>query len=223
MTPISNLEKIADDIEADHFCFQSLAARLKSCNELIVSSHAYEHPYGFTVFNISALGDDVLVRLHVWPENRETIEDYIIHDHIYDITSVILCGSLTQTIFDRISDANPTHDLFIGTYGQDSSTISRSQFSARLTANNVECFTQQDRYSLAAGRLHSVQVPCELTATILVTRRSNSRSEPSIFGPRTGSDQITFYRRPVSQDEKRSLIKRVFDQISSQPAEWRHG
>lgn len=213
MTLTSDLYRLLDLAESERLDFPSLVASIGAAENDIVSCEAYAHPYGFSVFNLLQFGEGGLLRLHIWPRVQadQGVEDYLIHDHIYALTSVILCGSLAQTLFARSSNGNSTHAIFLGTYSQDSSTITRTEESARLIDLGTERFGPGDRYSLPAEKLHLVKVAQRTAATLVVTRRSASLTNPRIYGPQHGVDRITFVRERLGSETKKKLVTEMLN------------
>lgn len=133
------------------------------------------NPGGFMVFplGIHELGS---VRLHVYPAGlRETSQGPNIHNHAWHLSSRVLAGNYTDTIYDledREDDPGSGHELF-GLYntsrkpGGLDSLVGTGRIVEAVSAKERE-FSAGQIHNIDAGVYHLTTIPDDMLAATLV-------------------------------------------------------
>lgn len=202
-----NMESLLDLVESESIDFDAVLRLFEHLSSDMAQCEAYAHPYGFSVFNLFDDGSGGVLRLHVWSNDRRAIaeSEFDIHDHVYSLSSVIICGSISQTTYS-IGKGEPNSTYYIGSYGENSSTISPTNDTVHVVATSVQTFLAGHRYQLPSGQLHSVVPSQDTSATLVATRRSIERLAPMILGPIGRKEARTFERERLSLERKTMLL-----------------
>jgi hypothetical protein len=202
---------LADLLEAGTVPPGQLRGILASMRTELSSLRGYKHPYGFSVLQSERDSLARVVRIHRWNPGAREDTAYDVHDHIYDLKSHILSGSVAQTQYDLL-EGPPTHRLYFATYSNDASVIIASKSQMRAVARPEETFQCGETYSLPAGALHRVQVdPTAATSTLVLAKYRPGLTQPTILGPLNGEERIETCRIPLNEDERAALIEKIIE------------
>src|SRR6516165_3449976 len=100
----------------------------------LLSTYARRHPLGF-VLTYDPLFEDRSLRYHLWPvgwtipAGQKTGE---IHDHRYELNSIVVSGSLRQFTYDPTACVDGTHRVFEVKYGAEESALRDAGWFATL-------------------------------------------------------------------------------------------
>jgi len=124
------------------------------------------HPNGFVKLTLGSSRDErVALRLHIWPPG---VEDSSIHTHRWSFTSLIVCGTLEESIFSPEPGATYT----LTECQSDPSGQIRSQAIAPVGLKFVRTAVRiaSDHYTCPPDRFHSVRNPTSSYAYTLFVR-----------------------------------------------------
>lgn len=178
---------------------RSLCQRLLTYDQMrAVGRKPRLHPNGFIQFDLVADGS---CRFHVWPDEPIPAQktSHIIHDHVFDMESVVVVGQLTNILYRFIPSMSPHYILHQGRKTVNEETVLEP---TDLRGNLEEISRQQiglgRAYSLALGVFHA-SLADTLTATIMLKTRS-TKEKPYIAVP-AGISPDNDYRRDSTNEE----------------------
>lgn len=169
------------------------------------------HPTGFIVVRV--LTDERgALRLHLWPTTpREQGQPcWPVHDHIWDLRSHVLCGTVHSHGYDVADDAEGDRTLYAVEYGADDrSRMHRGGQRVRLSARAPERVEAGQRYEVEAGSFHASRVPMGAMAATLVATTLTERVHPRVVGPRRGPTVVPVVRPQVEPALMHDLLGQV--------------
>lgn len=167
------------------------------------------HPLGFIMCKLLER-EGTSIRLHIWPPDGGRAQEprWMIHDHIFDLSSWVLKG----TVFNREyeADANGNEfSLYEASYVENKSVLTRRQERIGLTPISAYEIHSGGCYTISAGILHESElVGNEVGVTVLLTEESKERT-PLVVGSLDGKDKYEYSRELVSKEELRSLLEAI--------------
>lgn len=191
---IQSLEKIEYLLEQQNITLPDLL-RLRS--QLNVPFRL--HPLGFFACTLLTEGTRKL-RLHYWPVAGATQQspECQIHDHLFEFRSWVLTGAV-ENIEYIISSEGRELAVYQTEYSGNQSTLSKMDFTLKLTEQKRKLYQAGSSYSMPAGVLHeTVRLGSEPAFTVLVTN-DVSTSAPVVLGPINGQQQY-IYERDIVQE-----------------------
>ncbi|HEL4244407.1 hypothetical protein I5U23_09855 [Stenotrophomonas maltophilia] len=198
----------------------TLADALEALKEALSASHQLTpnwHALGFIHCKLFESEAGTL-RLHIWPPNeRSPLEQKSkIHDHIFDLKSLVLCGQITNVLHtesDRIETPSKAFELHYVEYNRQGSRLiasGKEVFAAEKIRSEIK---KGNTYQIQKGMLHDSQVSIdELTATIVATY-GHVQERPRMLGtpgetPPKKRELVAF---PTIDWE--NLIQKVIDEL----------
>ncbi|MEL0651529.1 hypothetical protein V6246_08855 [Algibacter sp. TI.3.09] len=172
---------------------------INKINEIVL----LKHPLGFYYSELYKYSDDAKIRIHIWPDNRESIQDKLnIHNHYYNITSYVYMGNIKNILFNSFNEEPYTHALYEGTYEEKNTRIlNRTDSKFNLNIISEEVIEQGNIYEIKKSEIHIGKVEKQtFTITLIFTENPNN-SNPKIYGCIDGPDKITFKPQKVTEDE----------------------
>jgi len=157
----------------------------------------FVHPLGFLYFELFRQ-QSLTVRLHIWPGRtlRQTIHVTPIHSHDWKLQSLVLCGTITNTVHClRGSSIDPTHRVYRVFHNENIDYLVPTSQVGTVVEGSVTRLFQSDAYVVSAGELHSTEVDeATISATLLLATHSPKLSAPEVLGPLSGRPYT--HRRP---------------------------
>jgi hypothetical protein len=169
----------------------------------LIERHARKHPLGFVMISES-VGDGVDLRYHVWPENwppADGQEGADLHDHIYDLSSIVVAGSIRQETLEAVPDPQGDYQVFEVQYSAAGSAQHYTGRSVRLDSIFDDIFSVGMAYRLSASTVHRVEVLERPAATLVLTTRCAGSTAPLVFVPTGQPAPSNFDRGRLSTDE----------------------
>lgn len=122
-----------------------------------VAENSYRHALGFTKLVLAGVSSKWQLRLHIWNNAARHEED--LHNHRFDFSSLVLCGSLTNDtyevgrspsgpLFGYVEDAVPSEQLWRFTY-------QGRYWARRLSTRRIP---SESTYSMEGDSVHRVLV-----------------------------------------------------------------
>jgi hypothetical protein len=164
------------------------------------------HPSGFIQLDLSR---DASMRLHVWPDEMRSEGEIPcqttktpIHDHKFDMESMVICGSLKQTIYNADLDGFPTHEIYIADYGLKPASVNTilrpTGVRVAVGTRDTEWIEEGRTYYQSYRTFHSSD-NYGLTATLMM--KADIYQEPARVLCRIGeTPDNDFDRLEVDQD-----------------------
>lgn len=154
------------------------------------------HPNGFVQFDI----EPGVLRLNIWPD--QGIEGHPgrvhpIHNHSFDLHSVILVGALTNVTYDLRQEAwiKPTHELHVARHIDQHNTVLQPVRggAGALKVLKMDTYHPGQDYSLPRAYLHD-SLPHGLTMTLMWTENPDPMYAPKVAVP-VGVQPMNNYKR----------------------------
>jgi hypothetical protein len=148
-------------------------------------------------------------RLQIWDQRVAVWGDWTIHDHPWDFTSRIICGTLFNQRFEKSTELDPlpiwhqdpSERLYKGTLlvpGPEGGNTGEP-FDIWLTPQPTEVYSSGDEYSQKYWELHKTRYD---QGTITMIERDRVKESDTALACYSESVGQTFYRpRPATPDE----------------------
>lgn len=175
------------------------------------------HPNGFIQLNV--LPD---LRINVWPERLPLGHPgrvHPIHDHSFDLFSVIMVGKLTNITYELRQErwASPTHMLWQARKIDDINTQLVPIHSAKgdIRVLKMETFTPGQEYALTRNILHD-SLPHGLTMTLMWASDPDPVYAPKVAVPLAVKPMNDFRRDAFPEDMLWDTIERALVKYADQ-------
>lgn len=172
------------------------------------------HPLGFIV--LKPHGNHEQLRLHIWPsgERHHANPCWPIHDHVWDMQSFVLCGSLTNHVVAPIFDLEGSHQIYrVRYFDACTSALEAEGAAVSLRELDEKVIHASEFYSVPRDVFHRTTVDAQtLTATLVTT--SNSRGQPRVVGSASAPDRVEFERELCDDQYVRERLDQVLGLIA---------
>jgi len=169
------------------------------------------HPTGFIVLELLR-DDEGALRLHLWPEGerKRGRPCWPVHDHIWDLRSRVLCGSVSSHDYEVHDDVEGSSMLYAVEYAAGSSScMRRSERRVSARARVPRRMEAGQRYSVTAGVFHASRVEPGGFAATLVATEIGSRARPWVLGPVDGPKVVPVERPRADPQSVQAMVERV--------------
>ncbi|HEY9092021.1 hypothetical protein [Parasphingorhabdus sp.] len=191
---------------------QEVKSLFIALRETIRGTPAYAHPNGFLVYDIYK-ESNVDLRLHVWEGSVVAQPFHEIHDHVYDVRSVILTGCLLQKTWDERSSRYGSFKEYSVTYRDGTSSLEPTGRKIEASVAAQEHLRAPLRYELDAGRLHSVEPLVFPSATLFLRDLHEGAGNPRVLGTADAIACPPAERQQVEEAVTLSGLEAVFSSI----------
>lgn len=167
------------------------------------------HPLGFVhskLCHIPNIGD---LRLHVWLEdNRKTqFPPMPIHDHIFQVNSFVLAGSVTNHVYEIGSDSGSLYRIYEAEYAHGGSHLKPTEELLTCDLESSITYNKGDFYQVERDIFHETTVENEsFAATLVIATEKDQTEQPKILGPTNGNDY--FYKREQCNEPILKLLSK---------------
>lgn len=144
-----------------------------------ILTHPEGHPWtlmGFGMLRTDLMGREY--RLHVWDHRYQTIDVAMVHDHPWDLESLVLSGQLTNITYTRCNSPKSHWQVEIQP-GPEAAQVSPPH-QVSLAVDDRAIYHQGDRYTSDKADLHETRY---VTGTVTLVRRTN-RTTDALTGDR---------------------------------------
>jgi hypothetical protein len=145
----------------------------------LLDSSTRLHPLGF-FYAIEELDENVTLRYHLWPKDWSVPRDQVggeIHDHIFELNSIILAGTLRHQTFDFLPSGQGEHEIVRVAYTQDGSQLARSGERGELKVVSDETYHPGTVYRVPAGTIHRADASETPAATLVLAVKNNNNND----------------------------------------------
>ena len=160
-----------------------------------------KHPLGFIYIELGHF-ESTIYRFHIWPKNiRYTqIPNWPIHNHIYNLQSIVLSGKLKQIEYEIIIDNEGDNKLFSVDYNSQGTIKKDLKKRIKLIRRNITNLIQYNSYSFQKDLYHSIHVPKNmLSATFVKTSNIDNLKKPIVVSSEMNSNQnIIYLKDPIN-------------------------
>jgi hypothetical protein len=169
---------------------------LSNLNEIIaelqINCNSYEatwHALGFIHCKLGSFPKGTL-RLHIWPTNERHSQEQVdkVHDHIFSLTSFVICGEITnETFVDKSVLKKAAEKLcYEVKYLLSGANLCATGNYYRETVECVQTIGKGGNYNVLAGVLHQSSVRNGVLVATLVATFEHNDSNPRMLGPING-------------------------------------
>lgn len=195
----------------EHFRRIATAPPAERLNALLFSPLANlpikKHPLGFFAVRF-ADGRGAALRLHLWTGSKTLPQDeYQIHDHIFELRSIVLLGALRHETFTGTTDTAGPHQRYAVRYRDGASELVATGERLTLHPAAAETLSTGDEYRLSAGIFHRVIAERDPTVSLAYTR--DRLEQATTVGPASGPNSIHSSREPISFDQNALTLAAV--------------
>jgi len=190
---------------------------IRELKNLASSQQVRIHPLGFFVAT-KRIDTQSALRFHVWPNGFDTSQSQAggeIHDHIFELNSLVVAGALQQKRFTCRYDASGTHDVLEVGYTKDGSNLCASGSKAILNLEKEEQFNAGTIYKLPIGSIHHAAAVTHPTASLVLTTRDLSKTTPIVFVPIGGPMPSDSFARSTLNNIEEELLGKAIADIAS--------
>lgn len=169
------------------------------------------HPLGFYSISLGNINDTCAVRLHLWTKDAKIQNEHLlIHNHIFNLKSFVICGSLTNKTYN-ISKANDNSEgtLYSVKYTENGSSLTRVDSGYIIEQSSKTKITAGEYYCVDSSEFHeTINSENSFAATILITERVKEIA-PIVYGKYNMGEFLEFDRVFISELE----INHALDQL----------
>ena len=143
--------------------------------------------------------------MHIWPsqERHSQEQQHKIHDHIFSLTSYVICGSIKNEIYriQNVPKKLATSQCYNVKYKENSAElIATGKYYNEIKFSETVVGTGE-HYTVLSGDLHQSAVPKSSFVVTLVATYDHNFSAPRLLGPIDGS--LSFTREQVNYDKQK--------------------
>jgi hypothetical protein len=150
-------------------------------------------------------------RLHLWPLRGNPQKPFFeMHNHIFDLSSLVIAGKLENTTYAIDGDSQATHSIYEVRYTASGSTLARTQCPVRCRLDSRATKKAGQTYGIKRGTFHSTRRLGGNAAISFVTMSNTVSTPPLVLGQLRGDQRYEYVRRPVTKKE----LATVLDEIS---------
>lgn len=163
----------------------SKSKAIKVIDYMVQSSESLEafwHPLGFIHIKLFKRGSENF-RLHIWPQKQrsKTSTNYPIHNHIYDIESIVLSGRIGCQNYEVRQSKTSNSSLCDVLYFKDKSVLKSTKKKIKVIEKNLSWTNADNSYCINKGEFHQSVVPeGEFSATLLRNYNYSADSNPKV-------------------------------------------
>ena len=172
------------------------------------------HPLGFYVFNLGKTEDGVIIRLHIWDRTLQKQNSELeIHNHIFNMTSLILVGSLINENYEIKEVDRGRGFLYEVNYVENNSVLKKVKNNIFLKLTDSKKILTNEFYSLNESIFHNTFTEENYVATILRTEISKNKS-PLIYSKIDFNElNLEFERETIDNKKKENLLNHLINII----------
>ncbi|WP_141715729.1 hypothetical protein [Burkholderia ubonensis] len=140
------------------------------------------HPLGFVHAKLSENAAGEIFRLHLWlpGEGHMNEQPEKIHDHRFDIESVVLTGGVRNILYKFDGDLRGAERIVRVRYGVGRSEMIESDCIGHATQIAVSDFTSPAKYFVPQGQLHRTERIGSTPSVTLVRTSPAQQYEPRV-------------------------------------------
>lgn len=177
--------------------------------DVLLEQSTCRHPLGF-FYAVEQVSNGVNLRYHIWPKGWAIPQDQAggeIHDHIFELNSVILAGSMRHQTYDFLPSGEGRHEILTVTYNREGSQLNRSGQRGELKVISDEVYKPGTVYRVPAGTIHRADASEAPAATLVLAVNNKNQSNPRVVIEYNHSIPANFVREKL---EKSDLVAARF-------------
>jgi hypothetical protein len=171
---------------------------------------SFWHPLGFLHIKLHARGVKGL-RLHLWPQRQRQAQApfWPIHDHIFNLRSLILFGTVRNTLYKVTRAETSPYRIYEVRYGGSDSTLNQLTATSELVLpqeTSIEEHVAGTTYWIEHTVFHQSMVAEDRPAATLVVTSDHLSLSPRVIGNATAPPIIDVRRRSCSAEDLGSIL-----------------
>jgi hypothetical protein len=186
----------------------AILERLRAAIPYMSNLDAVGHPNGFIAITLVKDGR-MEVRLHLWTGAELAQEEHAIHNHVYDLRSLVLIGGLHQTRWTIETDSQGPLEEFTVTYANAGSALTATGNKVRPNIVSKDHFVAGDRYEVRAGEFHSITPAKIPSATLFAKMPADHPDLARVVGRNLPDGQLQSERQPLSPEQIEQCLRQL--------------
>lgn len=185
--------------------------RMMQTLALAVLDNAGAYDWSVQGFGMLRLYIRKIGRLHIWDSALRYPNVSVVHNHSWDLTSMVLFGELRNTRF-RVSDRYGVQmKMQRLVTGYDTKMVTEEN-NVRLISENLEIYRPGQTYHQQAHEIHRTDA-LDSTVTLML-RNEDEQGQADVYWPASGTWGTARPRRAL-EDEIRQTVKRALSKIKN--------
>ena len=163
----------------------------------VCAASAQWHVLGFIHINLVSASRETL-RLHLWRHGLGREPLWRVHNHSYELTSLVVAGCLEDRRFNVVPDPNAPHQLYEVRYSENGSK--RIKLGRRVKCTEVGRFERatDETYGIPLDSFHSSLLTTDWPAAVTIVQTSRlTESPPRVVGTADGAQVYDYVTRAV--------------------------
>jgi hypothetical protein len=144
---------------------------------------ACDHPEGFCSIPLGKLGQQAIVRLHLWTTRLKKVVEWRAHTHSWDVHSMILHGAVTNHTFKVSQIECGPERLYKAPHVAGLHLLEETAASVVAQELGARTYTAGQSYNVLHGTFHSTHMHSEPLAVTLVSFTNPQEIIPLVVGP----------------------------------------
>jgi hypothetical protein len=166
------------------------------------------HPNGFLQLNLIEAGSN---RLHIWhPDLPKQTTRTAVHDHIFDMESVVKKGVLGQTEihYSLEHGGTPTSEIYMAHYSEKSdSKLYPTGVLVKESSYHMNRVIEGDSYVQSAFTFHESVPQTDVVVTVMTKSLIYASHQPRVLVPLEETPDNSFHRENASEAFLWSIIE----------------
>jgi hypothetical protein len=152
------------------------------------------HPLGFFFTRLHQFSNNETIRIHIWFDKKNIKKPFMdIHNHFYNISSFIVTGAVSNTLYKVLTTKPFTHSSFAGSYRANEIRILKSQKEYyNLEEIETKIINEGELYEIKKSEVHKGESVNENLTISLVYTEEPDNPIPLVFGPINTSDEYEY-------------------------------
>ncbi|MGK0420694.1 MAG: hypothetical protein ACJAT9_000353 [Polaribacter sp.] len=169
------------------------------------------HPLGFFFCRLHEFSNKETIRIHVWLD-KHTIQKPLmdIHNHFYNISSFIITGTVSNTLFKVLKTEPYTHSVYIGSYRENEKRVLTNQKDYyKLEEGETQIINEGELYEIKKSEVHKGDTINNTLSISLVYTEEPSNPTPLVFGPIKELNEYEYSSHIVNVNKIIDLEKKI--------------
>jgi hypothetical protein len=173
------------------------------------------HPLGFYSFLLGNVDERSILRLHIWYNGEMQDERLLIHNHVFNFTSQVLVGSLTNQVFAIRPETASIGTLYNVEYTEEGSELKKMKSGFKLIpVESKKVLTGQSYQVLFSDFHQTTDFEKPLTATI-VAAKVVSTEKAIVFARQDMGEVLKFKRIEIDEEKCQNVIRLLIERLKN--------
>ncbi len=186
-------------------------------NEIrILELEFFWHPLGF-ILGTYLSNDNEKIRVHIWPnkDSKPQIPYWNIHNHIFDLTSWVLEGEITNKEYSISNEKDSDQCVYKVNYNGIESSLNKTE--QNIVLKEVKCTVNPKGsvYSIDAAIFHQSIRTSQESAITIVLSIDKECTNPLVIGDIYSEEEYRYYRKKVNLEYFEKLMNELTENITN--------